>query len=88
MDPVILDDVELTRVKELAARLARQIDPRLSIHDFRLTAGPLHSNLIFDVVVPLDCGKEDKWICDTVSEKLSKIDERYFCVITVDHAFN
>ena len=88
MDPVILDDVELTRVKELAARLARQIDPRLSIHDFRLTAGPLHSNLIFDVEAPYETVYTDQQIAEKLKEKLQAADKRYFAVIQVDRQYS
>jgi len=88
MDPVIVDDTRIDALKSMCAEVLAEVETSVTFHDFRVVEGPTHTNLIFDVVVPLDCGKEDKWICDTVSEKLSKIDERYFCVITVDHAFN
>ncbi len=88
MDPVILDDVELTRVKELAARLARQIDPRLSIHDFRLTAGPLPSNLLFVLEAPYEPGYNDQQIAEKLKEKLQAADKRYFAVIQVDRQYS
>ena len=88
MDPVIVDDTRIDALKSMCAEVLAEVETSVTFHDFRVVEGPTHTNLSFDVVVPLVCGKEDKWICDTVSEKLSKIDERYFCVITVDHAFN
>lgn len=88
MDPVVVDDVRIDALKSMCAEVLLEVDGSVTFHDFRVVEGPSHTNLIFDIVVPHDCKKGDKWICDTVSEKLSKIDERYFCVITVDHAFN
>ena len=32
--------------------ITRNLDRRLSIHDFRIVEGPTHTNLIFDVAVP------------------------------------
>lgn len=88
MDPVIVDDARIDTLKSMCAAVLAEVEASVTFHDFRVVEGPTHTNLIFDVVVPHGCAKEDKWICDAVSEKLSKIDERYFCVITVDHAFN
>ena len=52
MDPVVNDE-RTTALRDQVAALARELDPALSIHDFRITASPMHTNLIFDVVVPL-----------------------------------
>ena len=51
MDPVVRDG-RTEDLRQQAARLAQNIDPLLSIHDFRVTAGPIHTNVLFDVVVP------------------------------------
>ena len=88
MDPVVVDDARINALKAMCAEVITETDPSVTFHDFRVVEGPTHTNLIFDIVVPPDCKKGDKSISDAICEKLSKIDERYFCVITVDHAFN
>ena len=35
--------------------ITRNLDRRLSIHDFRIVEGPTHTNLIFDIAVPFEC---------------------------------
>lgn len=88
MDPVIVDNDRINFLKLLVKNTAEQIDPGISVHDFRVVEGPTHTNLIFDAVVPLDMKQHDCEIQDLFCEKLSKIDERFFCVITIEHAFN
>ncbi|MGN0519470.1 MAG: cation diffusion facilitator family transporter [Candidatus Fimenecus sp.] len=88
MDPVVTDDERVTELKEICKKVIHDIDGRLTLHDFRMVEGPTHTNLIFDTVAPPDFPLSDRELCNTISEKLSKIDERYFAVITVDHAFN
>ena len=53
-DPVVVDDPELNRLKEQVCGLLRQKDPRLNLHDFRMTQGRKHMNLVFDVARPSD----------------------------------
>ena len=75
------------RSGELAAKLAAEIDPSITIHDFRITAGPLHTNLIFDVVVPYDVKLSDEEVINRLKEKLRQQDETYTAVIQVDHSY-
>jgi len=59
-DPVVTDDPQLTALKEQVAALLRRRDPRLTLHDFRMTTGKQHMNLVFDVALPADLrGQED-----------------------------
>lgn len=88
MDPVVTDDERVAELKQICQKVLSDIDARLTLHDFRMVEGPTHTNLIFDTVAPPEFPFGDRELCDTISEKLSKIDERYFAVITVDHAFN
>lgn len=88
LDPVVVDDARVNARKQLCLECLHSIDERLTLHDFRVVEGPLHTNLIFDVVVPPEFPLQDRALCNAISENLSKIDERYFAVVTVDRAFN
>lgn len=88
LDPVITNDERINHLKQIAKDVAKSINPDFSIHDFRVVDGPTHTNLIFDTVVPMDTKLRDYEINNLICEKLSKIDERYFCVVTVEHSFN
>lgn len=88
MDPVVINDERINELKKITQDSVSRIDERLSIHDFRVVEGPSHTNLIFDVLLPNDMKCSNREICQKIEDELSKIDERFFCVITVDHAFH
>ena len=54
MDPVSPDGTKTAHMRDELAEAAKSIDPRLSIHDFRIVDGPTHTNVIFDAVLPHD----------------------------------
>lgn len=88
-DPVVTDDETISRARDMAEELAKSLDARLSIHDFRLVEGPLHTNLVFDLVVPHELAKEGenlkKRLCLALQEKAPD----YYAVIHLDsEAFN
>ena len=86
-DPVVTDDPELTRLKELCSRLLRQRDSRLSLHDFRMVQGKRHMNLIFDVALPDDLRGQEKDIRTELGRQLNELDEKeYHVIITFDAA--
>ncbi len=87
MDPVQTGNPLADELRELTAGLAAALDPALTIHDFRITAGPLHTNLIFDVVVPFGVSLSDDEVKRRLSEALRARDENYYAVIRVDHTY-
>lgn len=84
MDPVADNDEETNAAKQVAIEVAKSIDERLSIHDFRMTKGENRANLIFDLVIPFDFRLSDGEVIDKVSRRLSEFDSRYNAVINVD----
>lgn len=88
MDPVVINDERINELRKMTQDAVERIDERLSIHDFRVVEGPSHTNLIFDTLLPSDMKCHDREICQKIEDEISKIDERFFCVITVDHAFH
>ena len=89
-DPVVTDDPELDRLRELVAGWMRQQDPRLSIHDFRMVKGEVHTNLIFDVALPQDLRGKEKALRTNLETYLNRDSSiTYHLVITFDpEAFN
>ena len=86
MDPVVKDD----RTDQLRAQVeqaAHGLDPCLSIHDFRITPGPCHTNLIFDVVVPYGFRLTDNQVRSELVSSIKQMSPRYYPVIQVDHSF-
>lgn len=87
-DPIVTDDERINALKKMTIKIVREISDEMSIHDFRVVDGPTHTNLIFDLIAPHKFHLNNNEIIKTIEEKLSKIDERYFVVITIEHSFN
>ena len=54
MTPIVTDDAELNHMRKLVQQRIQALDPRLSIHDFRMVRGASHTNLIFDMIIPYE----------------------------------
>ena len=86
MDPINTDDDLTTELREETAELVREIDPRITVHDFRVVPGVTHTNLIFDVAVPFELKMTVPEIREAVSEKIREKHENYYAVVTVDRS--
>ncbi len=86
MDPVVNDERTRT-LREQVAQLARTLDPEITIHDFRITAGPRHTNLIFDMMVPYGFRLTDTQIREEMTRKIRELSEHYYAVIEIDHSY-
>jgi cation diffusion facilitator family transporter len=89
-DPVVTDDPELERMRTTITRYLREVDSRLTMHDFRMVMGSGHTNLIFDVALPADMAGKKSEIKAYLDQKLNpNATCTYFTVITFDpEAFN
>lgn len=52
-DPVAVGDAELECIRCRVCGILQEMDQRLTVHDFRMVKGVGHSNLIFDVELPI-----------------------------------
>jgi len=84
MDPIVTDDEEVSRMREVVRGLVREIDERLDIHDFRFVRGVTHTNLIFDINAPFEVKMSDNELKKEIARKISEYNEEYFTVSTVD----
>lgn len=87
MDPIATGDSEVARLRDQMRDLVREIDPDMSIHDFRLTRGPRHSNLIFDVVVPHRCRLSDEEIRRRITEAAEQVVPGCYVVLQLDRSY-
>lgn len=67
-DPIVTDDETLNHMRRVVTEAVEAIDPRLSIHDFRMVCGCRNTNLIFDLALPFD-------MADRKTEIKARIDE-------------
>ena len=87
MDPIVTDDgvTEETRIR--VAALVHCIDDAISIHDFRMVAGPTHTNVIFDAVVPFHFRLTDEEVESKIKSAVQALDGSYFAVVNVERSY-
>jgi len=83
-DPIVTDDAELVEAKAFVHDIVHAIDPRMSLHDFRMVKGVNHTNLIFDLVLPAGQSNREKEIRTQINDRLAQSGKTYFAVITFD----
>lgn len=87
MDPVVIDDKEVEQYRQLCARILNEYNSEYSFHDFRMVKGETHTNLIFDIVVPIDKEYDKIKIINDVTELFKKEDEKLCLVLTIEHSY-
>ena len=88
MDPIEMKKEDTLRARKQLEEMLKVLDPKVSIHDFRMVDGEDQKNLIFDMGVPFQYDKEKrKLLCQETRKRMSDIDARYQCVIVVEGSF-
>ncbi len=87
-DPIDINNETVMSARYELSKAITEIDPRLTLHDFRMTAaGKEYTNLIFDVVVPSELMKNGDQLKKQIAQKAKEIDKKYICVITLDNDY-
>ena len=87
MDPVVLNDEELNKYKDLVLKVIKEMNPKYSIHDFRIVKGPSHTNLVFDLLLPVDDDREHSDIRKELNEKVRAVNPNLNLSIKIEHGF-
>ena len=88
MDPIDTNDESVAKARGIMVEVIKEIDERLTLHDFRMTpASDTRTNLIFDVVMPSDLKLCEKQLDEIINQKARKRDKTYVCVITFDQDY-
>jgi cation diffusion facilitator family transporter len=88
MDPIEINDEMVLCRKEMVTEVVESLEPKASIHDFRLVNGEYQVNLIFDLVLPYSYSKgEEQNLLSRIVDEIRKKDARYQCVITLDKSY-
>lgn len=84
LDPVITDDEDVVLHREKCIKILKEIDSRITLHDFRMVKGPTHTNIIFDAVVPYDSKENKHTLTETFKQAYACELEKYYFVIEID----
>ncbi len=89
MDPVSVNNEYVNGIKQSVLQCVRSVEQDADIHDFRITDGENHINVIFDVVIKsTHSPSEIKKITEKINSEIRALDKRYNPVITADEFFN
>ena len=87
MDPIVTDDGITEETRERVAALVHCIDDAINIHDVRMVAGPSHTNVIFDAVVPYGFRLTDSEVEEKIKTAVRTLDGNYFAVVKVERSY-
>lgn len=86
-DPIDTRDPRLNKIKAIVSERLSELGGCMRAHDFRIVPGPTHTNVVFDIVVPLDCKTDPEAIKLALSVAVSAESPEYRCVIKVDREY-
>ena len=87
LDPIVVNDPLVNELRELADGAAKRVNRDFSIHDFRMTKGETQINLIFDLLLPVDCKMQPSEAAKAVTENIKELNPDCNCVINAEHPF-
>ncbi len=87
IDPIDVNDERVNEMRKLAEDTAKEVDESFTIHDFRMTYGGKHYNMIFDLSIPTDSKYDDEEAAKLVAERIKEKNPDCFAVIKAEHPF-
>lgn len=83
IDPIDYKNPLRTELLEITEKAVYDFDSRLSMHDFRIVDGPSHTNVLFDLVEPIESSVNLSDFTAFLEERYPK-ERKYYFVLTVD----
>lgn len=88
MDPIEINDSKVLEKKNMIIGIVKELEPKATIHDFRVVNGENQVNLIFDLVVPHSYSEfQEQELLFKVEENIRNMDSKYQCVITIENSY-
>ena len=83
IDPVIVGDKKLDKLKDNILGTLNELDKKITIHDFRVLHGKTKKIVVFDAVLPFEC----KYDLDYLENILKKKYKNYYFNIEIDRPY-
>lgn len=87
MDPIDTKNPEIPLIKEAISKTIKSINEEINFHDLRLVAGPTHTNVLFDIVLPLGHKLNPDEIVKSLKREIKKLNKKYNVVIKIDNSY-
>lgn len=85
LDPIVTDDECVNTLRCQAENILKEINDKLSMHDFRMVVGEKRTNVLFDVAVPYGVTVDKEQLKKDLETRIYEIDGKYCCIITIEH---
>ena len=86
-DPIVTADASVGVLRARLKEHARQLDPRLSIHDLRIVPGDSHTNVLFDLAFPAGYTGDIDQMLAKMCQFVKDQDPKYCCVVKVEQSY-
>ena len=87
LDPIVVNDPLVNEMRALSETAAKSVNADFTIHDFRMTRGEKNINLIFDLLLPVDCKTPTDEAEKAVEAEIKRRCPDCFCVIRAEHPY-
>ena len=84
MDPVEVNNEKVDAMRKRLVSELKNLDEKITIHDFRMVVGPTHTNLIFDIALPVEYKKSELTLRKEVESMVAEKFENTFAVFKID----
>lgn len=88
MDPINIDDEETKELKEKVREIVRKVDESLRFHDFRVVKGITHTNILFDLEMPIKFKMTRTELRKYLTEAIKELDPTYMLVLQIDQMYD
>lgn len=83
-DPIENNNKEVMALRNKLQKCIKQLDEKLSIHDFRMVKGKQHTNLVFDIEEPFDISYSKEKIEEHLNNHFQNDKMKYYFVFNID----
>ena len=87
LDPIETEDEKTADLRKLVTGIITNINCELSMHDFRVVCGETHTNLIFDVIIPVKFNLSEAELKAEIDSQIQKEYPNYYTVIIFDKTY-
>ena len=87
LDPFIVGDKKVDKIKNEITNTLKQFDEELSIHDFRMIEGNMQTKILFDCVIPYEKEYNEKDLVKYLKSNIKEENTKYLYLIEIDRPF-
>lgn len=84
MDPIDTKNEEIPIIRKQISEVLSKVDKRITFHDLRLVSGPTHTNVLFDVVIPVSLKINIDYLHNLIKENVKVSNKKYNFIIKND----